>query len=351
MASGNLVFEFPCWRFPHLGGFLCSISETHNALLSKTPSMDFGVYLRSGVTYEGILSIAQTADNLGYYGGFINDHVHGFANDGKEPYLEAWTVMTGIGVQTKRLRIGHVVLFNSLRNPAYLAKSISTLDNMIQGRYEVMLGAGWNESEYLGYDIMGNGRGMPSAKERVDRFKETLEILRGMFTHEVFSYDGKYWKLKNAINIPQPIQNPMRISVGGQKPRMVRLAATLADGLNVPGSLDKLESTLDLLLPNLEKAGKKMADYYYSGFGGIYYAKNEEDYEKQVAKVAETQKKSVQEVRKNLFIGTSEILVEKLRRASDLGVKLLVFAPRPARSVEETNELLATLRDEVFSQL
>lgn len=313
--------------------------------------MDFGVYLRSGVTYEGILGIAQTADKLGFYGGFINDHVHGFANDGKEPYLEAWTVMTGIGVQTKRLRIGHIVLFNSLRNPAYLAKSISTLDNMTNGRYEVMIGAGWNESEYVGYDLMGNGRGMPSAKERVDRFKETLEILRGMFTNEVFSYDGKYWKLKDAINIPQPVQNPMRISVGGQKPRMVKLAATLADGLNVPGSLDKLESIRELLLPNLEKADKTMDGYYYSGFGGIYYAKNKDDYENQAMKIAETQQKPVEEVKKNLFIGTDEILVEKLRKANDLGVKLLVFAPRPAKNVEETNELLATLRDEVFSQL
>ena len=91
--------------------------------------MKFGLYIRSGQTYAGMLELAQYADELGLFGVFLNDHVHGFANEGKESYLEAWTAMTGIGVQTKRVRLGHIVLFNSLRNPAFLAKSIATLDH------------------------------------------------------------------------------------------------------------------------------------------------------------------------------------------------------------------------------
>ena len=168
--------------------------------------MKFGVYIRAGTTYSGMLELAKQAEQLDYFGVFLNDHVHGFANKGKEPYLEAWTAMTGIGVQTKKIRLGHSVLFNSLRNPAFLAKSIATLDQMTNGRYELLIGAGWNKPEYEGYDLMEKGRGMPSAKERVDRFEEALQILRGMLHNETFSYEGKYWKLNNAINIPQPIQ-------------------------------------------------------------------------------------------------------------------------------------------------
>ncbi|MFX1537385.1 MAG: LLM class flavin-dependent oxidoreductase, partial [Promethearchaeota archaeon] len=206
--------------------------------------MKFGLYIRSGQTYAGMLELAQYADELGLFGVFLNDHVHGFANEGKEPYLEAWTAMTGIGVQTKRVRLGHIVLFNSLRNPAFLAKSIATLDQMSNGRYELLIGAGWNVPEYEGYDLMEKGRGMPSAKERVDRFKEALEILRGMLTNEEFSYNGKYWILKNAINIPQPVQKSMKISVGASKPRMIRISARYADGLNTGGDLQELKDKI-----------------------------------------------------------------------------------------------------------
>ncbi|MBM3301704.1 MAG: LLM class flavin-dependent oxidoreductase, partial [Deltaproteobacteria bacterium] len=109
--------------------------------------MQFGVYIRSAVTYENMLTLARAAEGLGYYGIFLNDHVEGLSGDRKEPYLEAWTAMAGLGVQTSRIRLGHITLFNSLRNPAYLAKSVATLDNMTGGRYELILGAGWNVPE------------------------------------------------------------------------------------------------------------------------------------------------------------------------------------------------------------
>jgi len=95
--------------------------------------MKFGVYVRPAVTYGNMLELARAAEDLGYYGVFLNDHVEGLSGDRKEPYLEAWTAITGLGVQTKTIRLGHITLFNSLRNPAYLAKSVATLDNMAGG--------------------------------------------------------------------------------------------------------------------------------------------------------------------------------------------------------------------------
>ncbi|MFX1248663.1 MAG: LLM class flavin-dependent oxidoreductase, partial [Promethearchaeota archaeon] len=241
--------------------------------------MKFGVYIRAGTTYSSMLELAQQAEKLDYFGVFLNDHVHGFANEGKEPYLEAWSAMTGIGVQTKKIRLGHSVLFNSLRNPAFLAKSIATLDQMTNGRYELLIGAGWNKPEYEGYDLMEKGRGMPSAKERVDRFEEALQILRGMLHNETFSYDGKYWKLNNAINIPQPIQNPFRISVGADKPRMIKITAKYADGFNNFRNLKSLKEKIELLEPELEKNNKRLSDFFISGFSAIHIAKNNEEYD------------------------------------------------------------------------
>ncbi len=95
--------------------------------------MEFGYYIRRAETYENMVEMAQYAEELGLYGVFLNDHVQSMSQRGMNPILEAWTAMAGIGAHTKRIRLGHIVLFNSLRNPAFLAKSVSTLDQMSGG--------------------------------------------------------------------------------------------------------------------------------------------------------------------------------------------------------------------------
>lgn len=314
--------------------------------------IEFGYYLRPAETYSGILELACHAEELGLWGVFLNDHVHGMREGGMEPYLEAWTALVGIGVQTRSIRLGHIVLFNSLRNPAFLAKSISTLDVMTGGRYEVLLGAGWNEPEYDGYDLMEQGRGMPSAKMRVDRLKESLQILRGMFTNETFSFEGKYWRLKDAINIPQPVQNPMRISVGGSKPRMINIAAKYADGLNTGGSLDGFKTMSERLVPTLERNGKKLEEYFFSGFNTqVTVSRNEEEYTSLAKRVAERSSKTVTEVKEDIFAGTPEVLVDKFRQAQDLGVKMIVVYIRPASTISEMKKQLTRFCDLVMSQI
>ncbi|TRO46393.1 LLM class flavin-dependent oxidoreductase [Candidatus Bathyarchaeota archaeon] len=314
--------------------------------------MEFGYYIRPADTYEGMVEMARYAEELGLSGVFLNDHVHSMRQGGMEPYLEAWTAIAGIGVQTSRIRLGHIVLFNSLRNPAFLAKSVSTLDRMSGGRYELIIGAGWNEPEYVGYDLMERGRGMPSPRERVDRLKEALQILRGMFDNDVFSYEGRYWTLRDAINLPPPLQRPMRISVGANKPRMIRIAAKYADGLNNGGGLDTLREVRGTLVPALERSMKRLDDYYFSGFAAqVTVNKSEDEYDAMAKRIAERSKRSVEDVKGDVFSGTAEVLVEKFRVAEDLGVKMMVVYVRPATTVEEMKERLSEFRDEVMRQL
>ena len=222
--------------------------------------MEFGLYIRGVMTYPAMLELAQYAEELGVFGVFINDHFEGLGGDRKEPYLESFTAMAGIGIETKKIRVGHITIFNSMRNPAVLAKMITTLDVMTGGRYETIIGAGWNEPEYLGYDLMGSGAGMPKAGERVSRLKEAIQIMRGMFDNEVFSFNGKYWELKEAVNVPQPIQRPMKISVGARQPRMISIAAKYADGMNGSGNLNSIKGYLKILEPELRRNGRKIED-------------------------------------------------------------------------------------------
>ncbi|HEX9915120.1 MAG TPA: LLM class flavin-dependent oxidoreductase [Candidatus Bathyarchaeia archaeon] len=313
--------------------------------------MKFGVYIRSAVTYENMLELARAAEGLGYYGVFLNDHVEGLSGDRREPYLEAWTAMTGLGVQTRTIRLGHITLFNSLRNPAYLAKSVATLDNMTGGRYELILGTGWNTPEYEGYDLMGKGRGMPSAGERVERLKESVEILKGMLHNEVFSYEGKYWRLKEAVNVPQPVQRPFRVSVGARQPRLIRVAAKYADGVNASGDLKNISGILGQYHSALEEYGRSVDDAFISGFApGVYLARDTAEYEDTLRKWA-GRGTDPEEARANDFIGTPEVLVEKWRAAMDMGMSMSVINVRPGKSLRDNMEMLARFRDEVASQL
>lgn len=310
--------------------------------------MDFGLYIRPAGTYPAMLELARYAEELGLFGVFINDHFEGLSGDRKEPYLEAWTAMAGIGVETKKIRIGHITLFNSMRNPAVLAKMITTLDNMTGGRYETIIGAGWNEPEYLGYDLMGGGIGIPEAGERVTRLKETVQILRGMFDNEVFSYEGKYWMLKDAVNVPRTVQRPMRLSVGARQHRMISIAAKYADGMNGSGNMNAIKDYLKILEPELTKNSRKMRDFYLHGFTTVTPTKNEAETDALLQKIAKD--KPVSEVAEDVFVGTPDVLVEKLRACRDLGMKMIIVIPRSGK-LPEIKETCAVLRDEVFRRL
>jgi alkanesulfonate monooxygenase SsuD/methylene tetrahydromethanopterin reductase-like flavin-dependent oxidoreductase (luciferase family) len=310
--------------------------------------MEFSLYIRPVGTYPVMLELSRYAEELGLFGVFLNDHIEGLNGDRKEPYLEGFTALTGIGVETKKIRVGHITLFNSMRNPAVLAKMITTLDVMTGGRYETILGAGWNEPEYLGYDLMGGGAGMPEAGERVTRLKEATQILRGMFDNEVFSFEGKYWKLKEAVNVPRPVQRPMRLSVGARQPRMISIAAKYADGMNGSGNINAIRGYLKTLIPELEKNGRKMRDFYLHGFATITPTKTKAKTDELLKKIAKD--KPVKDLVDDVLVGTPDVLVEKLRVLGDLGLKMMIVIPS-SNKLGVIKETCAVLRDEVFHRL
>jgi alkanesulfonate monooxygenase SsuD/methylene tetrahydromethanopterin reductase-like flavin-dependent oxidoreductase (luciferase family) len=313
--------------------------------------MEFGVFIRGAVTYERMLELSRGAEELDYYGVFLNDHVNGFADGGKEPYLEAWTAITGLGMQTSKIKVGHITLFNSVRNPAYLAKSATALDVMTNGRFELILGAGWAEQEYLGYDFMEKGRGMPSAARRVTRLKESVQIIRGMLDNPVFSYEGKYWKLKEAINIPRPVTKDLKISVGARQPRIIKITAKYADGINSSGNLQNIERILGIYKPAYERLGKKYEDAWVHGFApSVFLFDTQEEYDAYLKKQADAGKDPAV-ITEYDFAGTPEVLVEKWRKAMDMGMKMSVINVRPYSDIPSNIEMLAKFKDEVASQL
>jgi alkanesulfonate monooxygenase SsuD/methylene tetrahydromethanopterin reductase-like flavin-dependent oxidoreductase (luciferase family) len=317
--------------------------------------MKFGYFLRPGITYEGMVDLAQHAEELGLHGAYLNDHVLGLFREEKMPFLEAMTTLAAVGVQTKKIRLGHITIFNGLRNPAYLAKTISTLDNLFKGRYDTILGAGWMKKEYEGYDLTGNGKGVPPGWKRADLLIETIKIIKGMTQSPEFSYKSKYWKLDEAYNYPLSLQQPMPVIVGGSKPRTVRAAVKYADGVNalcVGRGLGALRDVKYLLDSALDKYDKSQDEFGFSGFDHmVWHYGSTEEYEKGARDTAERFRRPVETVNQDLFMGTTEVLIEKFRKAEDMGVDTMIIFVRPTGDVKLAKENLSRFRDEVISQL
>ena len=131
---------------------------------------------------------------------------------------------------TERVRLGHMVICAGFRNPALTAKLASTIDVISGGRFELGIGAGWKEDEWLAY-----GYGFPTIAERMHALGDDLEVIRAMLEPGRATYDGEYASVRGAINVPKGVQEPrIPIIVGGNGARRDAPATPIryADELN-----------------------------------------------------------------------------------------------------------------------
>ena len=192
---------------------------------------EFGIFSpQAGMSFKAIADRATQAEQLGYHSLWFVDH---FWNRGipDADCLESMALMSGVAARTEKLRIGTLVLCNSFRNPALLAKALTTIDHVSGGRLEIGLGAGWMDEEYRGY-----GYEFPTIGARLRQLEEGLKILKLLFGEKRASFAGRYYKLEDALNNPKPIQRPHPpITIGGSGEKvMLRIVAQYADRWNCP---------------------------------------------------------------------------------------------------------------------
>lgn len=205
--------------------------------------MKIGVIVPQGWTreYEGWSStdawartrdIAAQVEALGFESIWVFDHFHTVPRPVFEITFESFTTLAALASETRRVRLGHVVLCAAYRNPALTAKMISTLDVITEGRMELGIGAGWKRDEWIAY-----GYGFPDAPERLAILKDQLEVITAMMGEGKATYRGQHHHVDGAINRPLPVQRPrVPIMVGGNGPNVTwRLAARYADELNLDG--------------------------------------------------------------------------------------------------------------------
>ena len=174
-----------------------------------------------GWTFDDTLALWQSAEELGFYAVYLNDHLYGGA-------LETWTMLGALFARTTRIRGGTMVTSNSFRHPSILARMTTTVDIIGDGRLILGLGAGNEADEYQTYGLR-----FPPPAERVDRLEEACQILEAAWSGEPTTFRGRYYQLDNATFTPRPVQRPHpRLVLGVKGDRAMGVAVRHADEWN-----------------------------------------------------------------------------------------------------------------------
>jgi F420-dependent oxidoreductase-like protein len=227
--------------------------------------------------FDRVAENAKAAEAAGFDLVTVMDHFYQIRGIGPEtePMMEAYTTLAALATQTSRVKLGTLVTGVTYRNPALLVKEVTTLDVISKGRAILGIGAAWNEDEHMGYGIE-----FPPIGRRMDRLGEALTIAKLMFTEERPSFEGKYYKIDRALNVPRPIQpGGPKILIGGTgERRTLRLLAEHGDiGHWFAASLDELKRKKQIFEEHCAAVNRDPAEVMLTLGVTLVLAENEKD--------------------------------------------------------------------------
>lgn len=282
----------------------------------------FGLFApQVGVPFSMIQERAQLADRLGFHSIWFVDHMWSRGMPDLD-HLEAWTVMAAVAVVTERLHIGTLVVCNSYRNPALVAKMASSLDNVSNGRLLLGMGAGWMDEEYRAY-----GYPFPSPRVRIEQLEEALAIIKLMFLEPRASFQGKYYAVDDAVNNPKPVQKPYPpILIGGAgEKRLLRVVAEHANIWNCPNNVaHELERKLDVLRQHCGAIGRDPAQIEVSEQCVVVLGRTEKDLRSKM-QFAKRALGAVFDIDKTALRGTPNQLIDAIHARNRQGVSFFTM--------------------------
>jgi alkanesulfonate monooxygenase SsuD/methylene tetrahydromethanopterin reductase-like flavin-dependent oxidoreductase (luciferase family) len=203
-----------------------------------------------------LTQIAASATEAGLAGLALMDHLIQIPQVGRawEPIPEPWVTLGLLAGLAPDLRLGTLVSPVTYRAPGLLAKTVATLDALSGGRVFCGLGAGWWDREHAAF-----GLPFPGPTARLDQLEVTIETLRALWAPGTRAYAGSRVRLPETTCYPRP-SGPVPIIVGGAGDRTLRIAATLADGCNLPADPGLLDQRLPALRAACDRAGRDPGD-------------------------------------------------------------------------------------------
>ena len=307
-------------------------------------TVEFGVFVPQGwrmdlaeiedpvEQYEAMTNVGRVADETGAFDSiWLYDHFHTVPEPTMNTVFECWMATAGLARDTSRVKIGQMVTCNGYRNPALLAKMASTADVMSDGRLLFGLGAGWYEHEWRAY-----GYGFPEVPERMRAFKESCEIIHGMWTEDGPAFGGEFYEIDRPINEPKGVQKPhpsFWIGGGGEKVTL-KLVARWGDACNVGGGdVERIKRKLDVLKGHCESLGRDYGEITRSTSVNVCLLNEGEDPEEATREARAG--RSYDEYAKEFIVGTPDEVAERLRPMAEAGIDyFIVYLPRVAYDPE-----------------
>ena len=256
------------------------------------------------------------ADALGYDSLWTWDHLYPIVGSDEGPMFEGYMTRAAWAEATENATIGLMVGANTFRNPALVAKMVTTLDHISGGRAVLGIGGAWFETEHRAFGLEFGG----SPGERLRWLEEAVRIMRGMLHGERPSGD-RFYDAHEVRNDPPPVQEKLPIVVGGGGPRKtLRIVARYADACNVGGGIDSVRSKDEILRQHCAEVGRDESEIERTAAMGVCVIRDEPEEARRVAaQIFEHNGRA--EPWKGELIGSPEQLVERLRAYTDIGFR------------------------------
>jgi len=267
------------------------------------------IWPNASQSWDVILDEVRHCQATGWDGVYIADHFMPSFGDDTGPTSECVALMGALATATHSLRIGSLVFGNTYRHPAVLAKQVATVDHISGGRVIFGLGAGWQQNEHDAYGIT-----LPPVKERLDRFEEAVQIVKGLLTNDHFSFDGAHYKLTNAPMNPKRGTMPLLIGASGEK-RSMKIAARYADEWNCWSDPELMRGKLEVLQRHCDDVGRDRSEIKVSTQALLFMSDDEG--------FLDNMRKAEMPMRK--MVGTPKQISEIIGEFADLGVDELIL--------------------------
>lgn len=271
--------------------------------------MRIGFWPGPNNSWDDTLALSQHAEATGWDSVWFADHFMPNADDNSGPTSECLTTLAALAVSVPRVRLGSLVVGNTYRHPAVLAKMAANVDILSGGRLVLGLGAGWQENEHAAYGIAFSTVG-----GRLGRLEEACQVVNGLLRQERTDVAGRYYALANAPLAPKPVQSrvPLLIGGGGEQ-RTLRIAAKYADEWNVWGTPEFLRQKMAVLDQRCEEIGRDPSEIQRSANAMLTISDDPERVQR--AKAAGPR----------VIAGNAEQVADQLRDYSESGVHEVII--------------------------
>jgi F420-dependent oxidoreductase-like protein len=275
--------------------------------------------------------LASYADAGAWDSLWVYDHFHTVPMPTGEATHEAWSLMAAYAAITSRIKLGQMCTAMSYRNPVHLAKVAATADIISGGRLQMGIGSGWYEHEWRAY-----GYGFPSARVRLERLDEGVQIMRAAWRDGKVSFNGKHYQADGAIVAPKPLQNkgiPLWIAGGGEKVTL-RIAAKYAQYTNFTPEPEAFARKSAILAQHCRDVGTDFGAIVRSANFNAVIGTSEADVQDRLRRVRDRMVGYVPEAAADAMIagtsgpesamGTPAQVTERLKRMRDHGCEYAI---------------------------